>query len=369
LPENIKFTTKRNPLINYKPFIDTICPRCGDKAKRETDTMDTFVNSSWYFFRYCDPKNKKEIFNRKKAKYWMPIDLYIGGAEHACMHLIYFRFYTKFLRDLGLTDLDEPAYNLFNQGMIHGEDGAVMSKSRGNVVDPLDMVNKYSADTLRIFLVSLASPESDYSWNSAGIESMHKTIKKIIDFFQTIKIGKSSKKAESKINKAVKEITSHIVGLKYNLAVIKIRELFEDLGSENEISKKDIGTFLKMLSPFTPHIAEEIWNKLGNKTFISLESWPVVEESKIDENLEKQEKAIENLINDVNNVLKIVGKKKKVFIYTIPKEKKIYEEAISLIDKKTNLEVSVFSVSDREKYDPQNKSKKAKSQKPAIYLE
>ncbi len=369
LPENIKFTSEKNPLIDYKPFTDTTCPKCGGKAKRETDTMDTFVNSSWYFFRYTDPKNNKKIFDTQKAKYWMPIDLYIGGAEHACMHLIYFRFYTKFFRDLGLTTLDEPTFNLFNQGMVHGEDGFVMSKSRGNVVDPLNIIKEYSVDTLRVFLVSLASPESDYSWNSAGVESMHKMIKKIMDYFGKVKIKKSSPKIESKINKAIKEITLDINSLKYNLAVIKIRELFENLNSEKEISKKDAEIFLKLFSPFAPHITEELWHKLGNKSFISLESWPVAEEGKIDENLEKQEKAVESLIADISNILKIVGEKNKVFIYTIPNEKKIYEEAISSISKKTNLEVSIFSVNDKEKYDPQGKAKKSKPGKPAIYLE
>ncbi len=369
LPENIKFTSERNPLIGYKPFTDTTCPKCGGKAKRETDTMDTFVNSSWYFFRYIDSQNHKKIFDIQKAKYWMPIDLYIGGAEHACMHLIYFRFYTKFLRDLGLTNLSEPTFNLFNQGMVHGEDGFVMSKSRGNVVDPLNMIKEYSADTLRVFLVSLASPESDYSWNSAGLASMHKTIKKIIDYFEKTKIKKSSQKIESKVNKAIKEITFYIENLKYNLAIIKVRELFEDITSEKEISKKDAEIFLKLISPFCPHITEELWHKIGNKNFISLESWPVADEKKIDESLEKQEKAVDNLISDINNILKIVGEKKKVFIYAIPNEKKIYEEAISMISRKTNLDVSVFSVSDKEKYDPQGKAKKAKPMKPAIYLE
>ncbi|MCX6747018.1 MAG: leucine--tRNA ligase [Candidatus Pacearchaeota archaeon] len=370
LPENIKFTSEKNPLIDYKPFVETRCPKCGKKGRRETDTMDTFVNSSWYFFRYTDPKNNKKIFDTEKAEYWNPIDKYIGGAEHACMHLIYFRFYTKFLRDLGLINLDEPTFNLFNQGMVHGEDGFVMSKSRGNVIDPLNIIKEYSADTLRIFLVSIASPDSDYSWNNSGIESMHKSIKKIIDFYKHLKIGKSSSKIESKINKSIKEITENIENLKYNLAIIRIKSLLEDLISEKEVSKKDAEIFLKLISPFCPHITEELWEKFGNRGFISLESWPEFDNTKIDERFEQQEKAIENLIDDINNILRIVGEKKeKVFVYVLPNEKLLYSNESDLIKKKTGLNVFVYAVNDKEKHDPNGKAKKAKPGKPAIYIE
>ncbi len=369
LPENIKFTSEKNPLINNKKFVDVKCPKCGKQGRRETDTMDTFVNSSWYFFRYCDARNNKKIFDKAKQKYWMPIDLYIGGAEHACMHLIYFRFYTKFLRDIGMTDLDEPTYKLFHQGMIHGEDGTVMSKSKGNVVDPLDVIKKYSADTLRIFLVSISSPDKDSSWSDSGIESMHKFLNKFIKVVSEIKKGKTSEKAESKINQTIKEITDNIEGMQYNIAIIKLRQLTDFLSEEKEISKKDLEKVIKLISPFCPYVTEELWEKLGNKSFISLEKWPEFDEGKINWKLEEQEKAVENLASDINNILKIVGAKKKVFIYTIPKEKEIYENATDLIKKKTNLDAIVYSVSDKEKYDPENKSKKAKPEKPAVYLE
>ncbi|MCK9595652.1 leucine--tRNA ligase [Candidatus Pacearchaeota archaeon] len=369
LPENIKFTSEKNPLIENKEFVNVKCPKCKGNARRETDTMDTFVNSSWYFFRYCDNKNNKAIFEKKKAKYWMPIDLYIGGAEHACMHLIYSRFYTKFLRDLGLTDLDEPTNNLFNQGMIHGDDGAVMSKSRGNVIDPLDVIKKYSADTLRIFLVSVSSPDKDSSWSNTGIEGMHKFINKFINFVREIKKGKSSERAEDKINRAIGKISNDVKEMQYNLAIIKIRQLIDFLSEEKEISKKDLNSVIKLISPFCPHITEELWHKLGNKTFISLESWPVADEKKINDEIERQDKMIEGISNDINNIIKIVGMKNKVFIYTLPKEKEIFEKATEIIKKKTNLDVIVYSVSDKEKYDPEGKSKKAKPGRPAIYLE
>jgi leucyl-tRNA synthetase len=253
--------------------------------------------------------------------------------------------------------------------MIHGEDGAVMSKSRGNVILPEEVAKKYSADTLRIFLVSVASPDRDSSWSSTGIESMHKFVNKFINFILEIKTGKSSEKAESKINKAIKEITADIAIMQYNLAIIKLRQLTDSLIEEEEISKKDLENVVKLISPFCPHIAEELWEKLGNKDYISLAKWPISDEKKINEKLEEQEKAIESLAGDINNVLRIVRQKKKVFIYTIPKEKEIYENAIKFIENKTNLEVSIYSVSDKDKFDPEGKSKKAKPGKPAIYLE
>jgi leucyl-tRNA synthetase len=369
LPENIKFTSERNPLIGDKKFVEVKCPKCGGKGRRETDTMDTFVNSSWYFLRYCDAKNKKEIFDIKKVKYWMPIDLYIGGAEHACMHLIYFRFYTKFLRDLKLLDFGEPTHHLFNQGMVHGEDGAVMSKSLGNVVDPLDIIKKYSADTLRIFLVSVASLDKDSSWSSTGIESMHKFLNKFINFAFGIIKGKSSEKMESKLNKLIKELNLDIEEMQYNLAVIKIRQFVEFASEEKEISKKDLEKIIKIISIFCPHTAEELWESIGNKNFVSLEKWPEFDEKKINAKLEEEEKVIETLIGDVNNIIKIVGQKKRLFVYTLPNEKGLYSSARDAIAKRTNLEVSVYSVSDKFKYDPEEKSKKSKPKKPAIYLE
>ncbi|MFA5723480.1 MAG: class I tRNA ligase family protein, partial [Candidatus Pacearchaeota archaeon] len=372
LPENIKFESSKNPLIENKKFTEVKCPKCNGKARRETDTMDTFVNSSWYFFRYCDSKNNKEIFDTKKSDYWMPIDQYIGGAEHACMHLIYSRFYTKFFRDIKLTKINEPVLNLFNQGMVHGNDGAVMSKSRGNVVDPLDMIKKYSCDTLRIFLVSIASPDSDSMWSDTGIESMHKFIKKFVDYFENVKVGKSSAKVESKINKAIKEITEDIEKFRYNLAVIKLRGLLDIFISEEEIAKKDLENYLKLINPFCPHITEELWSKLKNKEFISLEKWPVSDEKKIDDKLEQLEQSVEKTINDIQNVLRIIKEKQgkegeKIYLYVMPFELSGYNS--ENLSKRIQKPVKVFAVNDKNKYDPENKAGKAKPGKPGIFIE
>lgn len=372
LPEDIKFTSEKNPLINDKKFTEVKCPKCNGLARRETDTMDTFVNSSWYFFRYCDSKNDKKIFDPKKTDYWLPMDQYIGGAEHACMHLIYSRFYTKFLRDLGLTKISEPTLNLFNQGMVHGADGVVMSKSRGNVVDPLDMIKKYSCDTLRIFLVSIAAPDSDSMWSDTGIESMHKFVKKLFDYYENVKIKKSSPRLESKVNKAIKEITEDIEKFKYNMAVIKIRGLLEVFTSETEVGKTELENYLKLISPFCPHISEELWSKMGNKEFISIAKWPVTDEKKIDKKLEEQEQAAEKTVSDIQNVLRIIKEKQgkegeKIYLYVMPFELSGYNgESLS---KRLGKTVQVFAVNDKNKYDPEGKAGKAKPGKPGIFIE
>lgn len=371
LPEKVKFG-KGNPLATNKNFVNVECPKCGKIGKRETDTMDTFFDSSWYYLRYCDNKNNEEAFSKKKVKYWMPVDQYIGGIEHACMHLIYARFFTKALRDLGFLDFDEPFTKLFNQGMLHGPDGEKMSKSKGNVINPDEVSKKYGMDTARFFLLSLAAPDKPRDWNEKGIEGSLRFIKKIINYFDGVKIGKADAKTESKLNKAIKDITKYIEGFNYNLAIIKIRDLFDSFPEET--SKKILEDFLRLLQPFCPHITEELWEKLGNKNFISLEKWSKVDEKKIDKNLEKQEQSVEKLISDINHVVKLVNEKqnkeiKKVFVYVLPNEKKDFMENVEIIKKKTNLKIKIYAVNDKEKYDPENKSKKVKPNRPAIFLE
>jgi len=366
LPEKVDFKSAGNPIASNKTFLNVKCPKCGGKGKRETDTMGGFVDSSWYFLRYCDSKNKSKPFDTKKVDYWMPVDQYIGGAEHAVMHLMYARFFVKALKDLGLVKFNEPFKKLFNQGIVY-KDGGKMSKSAGNVVYQTDISNKYGIDTARLFLMSVSSPDKQMEWNDEGVEGSYKFIRKLFDYFETVKIGKSDDKTENKLNKTIKQVSSQIENFEYNLAVISIRTLFDSLPKET--SKSVLEKSLKLLHPFCPHTTEELWEKLGNKNFISLEKWPEFDEKKINDKFEQQEKTVDDLINDINNILKIVGIKKKVFIYSLPNEKEIYKEAIETIKKKTNLEVSVYAVNDKDKYDPENKSKKAKPQKPAVYLE
>ena len=354
LPDNIKFSGTKNPLNNNKKFLETKCPKCRGKATRETDTMDTFVNSSWYYLRYCDPKNDKKIFDNNKAGYWCPVNTYIGGKEHATMHLIYIRFYTKFLRDLGLLKFDEPVVKLFNQGMLHGPDGEKMSKSKGNIILPETISKKYGIDAARLFLVSNSAPDKDLNWSDNGAESSNSFVKKIFDKISNVKIGKSSKRFESKLNFCLRDVSSCIEEFKYNLAVIKIRELFDYF--EEEISKKDLESCIKLLSPFCPHVAEELWEKIGNKRFVSLESWPKVNVKKINVEFEIIDNFVESLFSDLRAVIELVKfKPKKAKIYVseswkysfvkklkkeISKTRNVGELIKKLVDKKHNKEIS-----------------------------
>lgn len=364
LPKKVTFG-KGNPLLTNEKFVNTKCPKCSGKAKRETDTMDTFVNSSWYFLRFCDPQNNKEIFSKEKANYWCPVDTYVGGAEHACMHLIYFRFYTKFLRDLGLLNFDEPVKKLFHQGMLHASDGRKMSKSLGNVINPSDIIE--GADSLRLALTSIASPDKDINWDKKILIGSHKFLNKVYNYFQNVKIGKADKIIESKLNKTIKEVTNQIENFKYNLAIIKIRELFNSL--PNETSKDVLEKSLKLIHPFCPHITEELWEKIKGKNFIIKSNWPKAEEQKIDASIDKQEQIVEKLVTDINHLTKLFSDKTKSFVYILPNEIKMYQENLETIKKKIKIEIEIFAVNDKQKYDPENKSKKTKPGKPAIYLE
>ena len=369
LPDKVEFG-KGNPLTTNKGFVNVKCPKCKKNAKRETDTMDTFFDSSWYFLRYCDNKNSKNPFDIKKIDYWMPVNQYIGGAEHACMHLIYARFFTKALRDLSYVKIDEPFIKLFNQGMLHGEDGFVMSKSRGNVVLPETVSREYGMDTARLFLISGAAPDKDMEWSSKGVEGSLRFVKRLIEYTPNVKLGKTAKKVESKLNKTIKEVTKDIEEFRYNFAVIKIRDLFDSLGEE--INKKDLEKFLKLVHPFCPHITEELWERIGNKSFLSLEKWPEYDESKIDVKYEQAEKAFTNLISDITNVINVMKEKQgkefnKVYVYSLPNEMEYYDSKD--LSNRVNKEVIVYSVSDKNKHDPENKSKRAKPGKPAIFLE
>ncbi len=371
LPEEVKFG-KGNPLLTNESWLKVRCPKCKLNAQRETDTMDTFFDSSWYYLRYCDNYNSSEPFSKDIAHYWMPVDQYIGGAEHACMHLIFARFFTKALRDLdffGKNKINEPFLKLFNQGMLHGSDGHVMAKSRGNIINPLDIIEKYSADSLRLALMSFASPDSDANWDEKVMAGSYKFLNRVVEIFDNINIGKSDAKTESKLNKIIKEVANKIENFKYNLAIIKIRELFNSFPEET--SKGVLEKSLKLLHPFCPHITEELWERIGNKGFISLSNWPEAEEKKISDFFDKQDEALNKLVSDIANILKIVQEQKKdvskIYLYVIPGEKELYD--LDELNKRVGKKVEIFEVSDKTKYDPKNISKKAKPGKPGIYVE
>jgi len=363
LPQNVKFG-KGNPLETDEKWLNVKCPKCKSDARREANTLDTFVNSSWYFLRYCDPKNDKLIFDKKNVNYWMPVDFYIGGAEHACMHLIYARFYTMFLHDLGLINFDEFALKLFHQGMINAEDGEKMSKSKGNVIEPIETMNKYGVDATRFFMVSEASPDKGFNWSDKGIEGSLRFMKRVVNYFDKVKFGKSSENVEILLNKTLKNLTSYFNNFEYRKATIELRTLFDEIEKE-QVSKDVLEKFLQMLNPFCPHITEELWEKLGHKDFVCLSSWPSVEESK----LKMKKKEIDLNSKVVEEVKRILGKvsAKKVYLYVVPFElSKLDKERIS---EEVSKEVEIYSTADDKKYDPENKSKKSKSGMPGIYLE
>ncbi|MAG39483.1 leucine--tRNA ligase [Candidatus Pacearchaeota archaeon] len=365
LPKNVKFG-KGNPLEGNEKWIKTKCPKCKKEARRETDTMDTFVNSSWYFLRYCDPQNNREIFDKKKAKYWMPVDLYIGGAEHACMHLIYSRFYTKFLADLGVINFREPAPRLFHQGMINDEKGEKMSKSKGNVVEPLETMEKYGVDTTRYFLISVASPDKGFNWSEKGIQGSARFIKKIFEIFENIKIGKDTLGMAVRINQSIKNIGEQIENLQFRKSSIELRELFDMIADEGEVSKETLESSLKLLNPFCPHITEELWAGLGNEGFISVAEWPTVDKSMLKDN--STEKDLNSkIIAQIKPILEKFQDKKKAYVYVMPFEKEKVDPAA--ISEAIEKEVEVWATNEKEKVDPENKAKKARPGMPGIYLE
>ncbi|HEY8542258.1 MAG TPA: class I tRNA ligase family protein, partial [Pseudothermotoga sp.] len=294
LPYNVEFLpTGQSPLMLNDEFRKTTCPKCGRPALREADTMDTFVDSSWYFLRYVNPKLDNAPFKKEDVDHWLPVDQYVGGVEHAILHLLYSRFITKVLHDLGYLSFDEPFENLFTQGMIY-KDGAKMSKSKGNVVSPDDMIEKYGADTLRMYILFMGPPERDAEWNDAGIEGVNRFIRKawtVVDQIISISNHDKSEFTEKerelrrKLHSSLKKITQDMEGgFKFNTAISGLMELvntvsdyMEDIPQEKwntEILREFAENFLLMISPFAPHFAEELWHKMGKTTSIMKERWP-----------------------------------------------------------------------------------------------
>jgi len=368
LPKEVKFG-EGNPILSNERWINVKCPKCKGGGKRETDTMDTFVNSSWYFLRYCDPNNQKEIFNKKMVSYWSPVDVYIGGAEHACMHLIYSRFYTKFLRDFGMINFDEPTKRLFHQGMLHAEDGEKMSKSKGNVVEPLETIKKYGVDATRLFLVSVASPDKDFDWSEKGIQGSFRFVKKICDFYDKVKIGESKESLDFEVNQSIKEVEENIEIFEYRKATIKLREVFDSISKEEKVKKKILEDFLKILSPFCPHITEELWEKLGNKNFISISLWPEYKEMKMVKkvNEDLNSKYMDFALNVIRRFEENGEKIVRIYFYVVPFEMNKINQ--NRLEKGLKKKVFVYSVQDKKKHDPEGKSKKARPGIPGIWFE
>ncbi len=333
LPDDVKFGGEGNPLASNKKFLEVKCPKCKGKAKRETDTMDTFFDSSWYFLRYCDNNNESEMFSKKKVKYWMPVDHYIGGAEHAVMHLLYARFFVKALRDLGFLKIDEPFIHLFNQGMIN-KGGVKMSKSRGNIVDPLDIIERYGADTLRSYLLFIAAPDKDKEWDDESIEGVYRFLKKVYELKTKVKVKDNSKNKNvlSKLNLLIKDIEKNFENFELNLGLSKIMGFVNYLykfreNLSKEVYKESVHKLSIVLSCYAPHICEELYGE----GYVSLASWPGFDVKKIDMNLENIEQFVSGTVSDITNVLKLVKieEPKKITLFVAEDWKyKLYEKVL-----------------------------------------
>jgi leucyl-tRNA synthetase len=296
LPEDPEMGSACLPLHQRPSFIATSCPKCGKEAKRETDTMDTFMESSWYFARYASPRFTEAPLEKAKAAYWLPVDQYIGGVEHAILHLLYSRFFTKVLRDLGHLDIDEPFTNLLTQGMVI-KDGMKMSKSKGNVVDPNDLILEYGADTVRLFSLFAAPPERDLEWSSQGVEGSSRFLNrvyrlilssnKILDCSPEIpeQLTEQGKILHRKTHQTIKRVTENIEqNFHFNTAISAMMELFNVLSisvgensqhnTEPQVIRQAISVLLLLLSPMVPHFAAEMWEQTGNKDSIETEPWP-----------------------------------------------------------------------------------------------
>lgn len=305
LPTDVDFSVQgKSPILTSKTFMDTVCPVCGGPARRESDTMDTFICSSWYYMRYADARDDKEAFNKELVNKWLPVDQYVGGIEHAILHLLYSRFFTKALRDMGLLDFDEPFKNLLTQGMVL-KDGSKMSKSKGNTVDPDEIFATYGADTARLFIISDSPPARDFDWSDAGVEGCYKFLCRVyrlyskyqdkikLDYVIPDSLDKKSSDLVREVHIAIKKITSDIENeFQFNTVVSKYRELtnaiYEYIRDENDINF-DVLSFalialLKLISPVVVFMSEEIYSSLGGNGSIHNEPWPVYDEAKTKQN-------------------------------------------------------------------------------------
>jgi len=276
----------QSPLAKVDSFVNCTCPKCGGAAKRETDTMPQWAGSSWYFLRYCDPHNSKKFADRETINYWMPVDWYNGGMEHVTRHLIYSRFWHHFLYDLGEVNTPEPYKKRSAQGLILGPDGEKMSKSKGNVVDPLDIVSQYGADTLRVYVLFMGDYASAAPWNDSSVKGCRRFLERVFAL-QDIVVPETVKALEAPLHKTIKKVSSDIEEQKFNTAIAALMTFMNEVGREKKIGKEQLLSFVKLLNPFAPHIAEEIYQAQGGEGSLQLASWPEHDEAKtVDESIE-----------------------------------------------------------------------------------
>ncbi len=276
-----------SPLAKIPEYVNCKCPKCGRDAKRETDTMPQWAGSSWYFLRYIDPKNDECFADPEKLKYWLPVDWYNGGMEHVTRHMIYSRFWHKFLYDMGLVPTSEPYAKRTAQGLILGPDGDKMSKSKGNVVDPNDIVDRYGADVLRVYVLFMGDYASAAPWSESSVKGCKRFLERVADLPSIVKGEGVTDGMESAFHKTVKKVTSDIEELKFNTAIAQMMTLLNEIESKGAITKDELSAYLRLLSPFAPHLCEEMWAAMGNGELIAVSDWPTYDEAKtIDSTIE-----------------------------------------------------------------------------------
>jgi len=317
LPESEKFEptgTGESPLAGITEWVNTSCPKCGGPAKRETNTMPQWAGSCWYYMRFCDPKNDSELILKDIEKYWLPVDWYIGGAEHAVLHLLYSRFWHKFLFDIGAITTKEPFQKLTSVGLVLAEGGQKMSKSKGNVIPPETIINEYGADTLRVYESFMGPFENTISWDPGSINGVYKFLSRVWELVMRQEIEISETGAETSLNRLIKKVGLDIESMKFNTSVAAMME-FLNLSSNSGLTKEQKKKYLIILAPFAPHITEELWSQIGESFSVHQQKWPEVSE----EFLEDEEVTI---------VVQVNGKVRDQFI--MPKavdEKTVLEKA------------------------------------------
>lgn len=277
-----------SPLADMPDFVNCKCPKCGENAKRETDTMPQWAGSSWYFLRYIDPTNKGSLADPDKLKYWLPVDWYNGGMEHVTRHLLYSRFWHMFLHDIGVVPTMEPYKKRTAQGLVLGTDGQKMSKSKGNTVDPVDIINEYGADTIRTYMLFMGDYGEESPWNENGVKGVARFLDKVYELQSKIVTDENyTKKLESIIHKTIKKVSEDIEAMKFNTAISALMVLVNNYTKEESITTKDYETLIKLTNPFAPHLCEELYLSLGHEESLVKAKWPEYDESKtIDDSFE-----------------------------------------------------------------------------------
>ena len=315
--------TGESPLSKIDWWVNTTCPHCGAPAKRETDTMPQWAGSSWYFLRYCDPDNSEALASREAIDYWMPVDWYNGGMEHVTLHLLYSRFWAKFLYDIDVIGCKEPYKKRTAHGMILGENGEKMSKSRGNVVNPDDVIGEFGADTLRLYEMFIGDFEKAAPWNPSSIRGCKRFLERVAALTDIISGEGITKKLEASLHKLIKKVTLDIDSMKFNTAIAAMMAFVNEVYEVGSITKDEFAILIKLLNPFAPHLTEELWEHLGEKSLLSLEKWPEYDESKTVDDTVKIAVQVNGKLKATIDISKTISKEDAIL--TAKNEQKVME--------------------------------------------